>query len=158
MPNFRKILPLAVGVAGLLAFDRLFKSIALYLDGRPPLVLCPNFFYFEFAANNGIAFSLPLSGWWLNGSIILILCALAVWLIQEAQTNAPSQKIFFLLLVIGGAASNLADRWLYVYVVDYLFLRYFTVFNLADAMIVAGVLGLSIWQWHSRRGQKKLPA
>jgi len=46
------------------------------------------------------------------------------------------------LAVILGAAGNLFDRLKYGYVVDYLDLKYFTAFNLADVMIVAGVIYL----------------
>ena len=49
-----------------------------------------------------------------------------------------------LFAIIMGAASNLFDRLKYGYVIDYLDLKYFTVFNLADAMIIFGVAILLI--------------
>ena len=54
-------------------------------------------------------------------------------------------KAWLLLAIIFGAISNLFDRIKYGYVIDYLDLKYFTVFNLADVMIVGGVIGLG-WQ------------
>jgi lipoprotein signal peptidase len=46
--------------------------------------------------------------------------------------------------IILGATSNLADRFQYGYVIDYFDLKYFTVFNLADVLIVGGTIGL-LW-------------
>ncbi len=42
--------------------------------------------------------------------------------------------------MITGAISNIIDRLSYGYVIDYLSLRYFTVFNLADVMISSGAI------------------
>ena len=42
-------------------------------------------------------------------------------------------------LVIGGSISNLADRVRLGYVTDFLDLRYWPAFNLADSFIVIGV-------------------
>jgi signal peptidase II len=43
-----------------------------------------------------------------------------------------------LLFIIFGAISNLVDRLKFGYVIDYIDIKYFTVFNLADIMIVVG--------------------
>lgn len=54
---------------------------------------------------------------------------------------------FFLILT--GAMSNLYDRLLYGFVIDYIDLKYFTVFNIADVMICGGVTWLLlqvIWE------------
>ena len=45
-------------------------------------------------------------------------------------------------LVIGGSVSNLLDRVRLGYVTDFLDLRYWPAFNLADSFIVIGVLVL----------------
>jgi signal peptidase II len=43
-------------------------------------------------------------------------------------------------LILGGASSNLLDRIVYGYVIDYIDLRIWPVFNLSDAGISVGVL------------------
>ncbi|MBU1778489.1 signal peptidase II, partial [Patescibacteria group bacterium] len=47
-----------------------------------------------------------------------------------------------MFFIIFGAISNLTDRLEYGYVIDYFSLKYFTIFNLADVMIVIGVFCL----------------
>ena len=43
-------------------------------------------------------------------------------------------------LIIAGAFSNLLDRFFYGAVIDYWQMRNFNIFNLADIMIVAGLI------------------
>jgi signal peptidase II len=54
-------------------------------------------------------------------------------------------------MVVGGAAGNLADRVRYGYVVDFVELPYWPIFNLADACIVAGGVLLALGSWRSDR-------
>jgi signal peptidase II len=49
---------------------------------------------------------------------------------------------FALFLAFLGAFSNLYDRLHYGYVIDYFDLKYFTVFNLSDVMIIIGIFGV----------------
>lgn len=119
-----------------IAFDRVLKGIALGLN---PLDVSDSFFSFTFVRNYNIAFSIPLAGPYLNwviGAIIMLL----LYYVIEFYREGREKEFFFLLAVIFGAISNLYDRLNYGYVVDYLSVRYFTVFNIADAMIVLGVI------------------
>jgi len=65
--------------------------------------------------------------------------------------KGEEKNAMYLFLVILGALSNLLDRLKFGYVVDYLDLRYFTVFNLADVMIVGG--GVLILRELAKKGQ-----
>ena len=73
--------------------------------------------------------------------IIVILLITVILFIRKSQFPIPGLTVFLVL----GAASNLYDRLKYEYVIDYIDLKWFTVFNLADSMIVVGA-GLLIWQ------------
>jgi len=53
-------------------------------------------------------------------------------------------QTFGLLLILSGAVSNLADRMHFGCVVDFIDLKFWPVFNLADVFITAGVIILSI--------------
>ena len=101
--------------------------------------------------NTGISFSLfhqtgPLGQWALLGVKIIAVVLLWVWL---AHAGARLTALA-LGLIIGGAIGNAIDRVLHGAVVDFVLFHITTatwtfrwyVFNLADAAIVAGVVGL----------------
>ena len=125
-----------------IALDRFLKFLAVNgFFNRQPSVF-NDFFKLNFAGNYNIAFSLPLAGWWLNIVIILIVFALIYNLLYYAKKNDYA-KFYLLFLIAFGAISNLFDRFKYGFVIDYFDLKYFTIFNLADVMIVGGVILLA---------------
>jgi len=125
----------------LLITDRFFKTMAINGMLDQPINCLGNILKLFFTKNYFIAFSLPIGN--ITASIIstAIICLLLVsiaYCVKKQNTTAT----WFLLFIVIGAASNLLDRIKYGYVIDYLDLKYFTVFNLADALIILGVLGL----------------
>src|SRR5213075_2436646 len=83
--------------------------------------------------NSGIAFGLFASA----TALVILLTALAVvWMLVFFARSGARHPVLpvSLGLVIGGSLSNLLD-----YVTDFLDLRYWPAFNLADSFIVIGV-------------------
>ncbi len=118
--------------------DRIFKYFALsYWEARQ-INIIGDIFKLDLAKNSGIAFSIPFSGLILNIGIFLIIVIIAIVLAKliKKKENLPAFGLTFLLF---GAISNMADRLVYGFVIDYFNLKWFTVFNLADVMIVGGV-------------------
>jgi signal peptidase II len=132
----------AVALAALLA-DQLTKHIVasrLSLDERLH-VLGP--FSIHHVQNSGIAFGLFASA----TSIVIVATGIAVvWmLVFFARSGARHPVLPVALgLVIGGSVSNLIDRVRLGHVTDFLDLRYWPAFNLADSFIVVGV-GILLW-------------
>jgi signal peptidase II len=124
------------------SFDRLLKLLAVNGFFHPPIRLISDIFNLNFTANENISFSLPLRGTGVTFLISAIVIALLYALIYYIRTK-EQDKAALLLVVFFGAMSNLVDRFKYGFVIDYLDLKYFTVFNLADAMIVIGVFCLA---------------
>lgn len=118
--------------------DRFLKILALIYQGRP-FNLIGEILKFEFKGNYYIAFSLPLAGLALEVLLILIILILILAGLSYWFKHKDNELISLFLIVLG-AGSNLFDRLKYGYVIDYFDLKYFTVFNLADAMIVVGVI------------------
>jgi signal peptidase II len=88
--------------------------------------------------NSGIAFGLFASA----TAVVTALTAIAVaWmLIYFARSGARHPVLPVALgLLIGGSTSNLIDRIRLGHVTDFLDLRYWPAFNLADSFIVIGV-------------------
>lgn len=144
------------------ALDRSLKTLCLKGFFDQPHYLIPNIFSLNYAKNYGIAFSLPLSGPILTiviGLIILIL--LAYWLKMFKLRSMPNDKcqminasFYALTILIIGAILNFTDRIRYGFVIDYFDLKYFTVFNLADIMIVCAVADLLILSSKKYEGRK----
>lgn len=127
-----------------IAWDRFFKYLALNYFYDSPVNLIGQILNFQLNKNYYIAFSLPVSGVYLNIFISMILAVLAF---VFAYLLKKENYIFAILvfLLICGAASNFYDRIRYGFVVDYFDLRYFTIFNLADNMIVFSII-LIAWK------------
>ena len=136
MISTKKMLALFCANIFFIVLDRILKNIASGLD---PVHVSDAFFSFAFVKNYNIAFSIPIGGPFLNLAIIAIVLLL-LYQAFELYRKDKSREFFFLLLVVFGAISNLYDRLQFGYVIDYLSVRHFTVFNAADAMIVIGVL------------------
>ena len=114
-----------------------------------------SFFNIVRAHNTGAAFSmLAGAGGWQHWFFIVLALAVAGFIVWLLRSHA-GQTLFALSLslILGGAVGNVADRLQHGYVVDFLdfhwswlsglFYRgHFPAFNLADAAITAGAIGL----------------
>ena len=115
--------------------DRYLKILAVNMS--EDLVLIKNLLSFSFFPNENISFSIPIKGVFLK-TILLILIILIIFNIFLSIKN--NKKINFIAWwsIFLGAVSNFWDRVVFSYVVDYLDLRFFTVFNLSDVLIFFG--------------------
>lgn len=120
--------------------DRYLKTIALTSKSK---TLISNLLDFNFVPNYKIAFSLPISGPWLSVLIGGVIVAIFYYLFLNHKHLKRLEFISFFGILLG-AISNLIDRLSYGFVIDYLDLRWFTIFNLADAMISIGSIILFI--------------
>jgi signal peptidase II len=89
--------------------------------------------------NSGIAFGLFASA----TAVVAFLTAIAVgWMLVFFARSGARHPILptALGLLIGGSLSNLVDRVRLGHVTDFIDLRYWPAFNLADSFIVVGVV------------------
>ncbi len=129
-------LTLYAAISGLLfCLDQYLKSIARAHPSATYYVLRP-YLGWQYFANSGVAFSLPLPHMVALIFTPIILTALFILLFR--YKNQP--KFFFgLTLILAGALSNYLDRLFFGVTIDYL--RIFTgIINLADLMITSGVI------------------
>ena len=145
-----KNIAVAFGIAIFFMADRGLKVLAQNLDPGTYFRLVGDWFLFRFTPNPYISFSLPFSGILLNITILLIIIGLIYYIFylilnKKNQSLTISERkitIIILTIILFGAISNILDRLIYGYVIDYLELKYFTVFNIGDIMISGGVLVL----------------
>ncbi len=95
-------------------------------------------FFITYVRNTGAAFGLLAN----QHLIIIIAILVAISAIIFYYTHPPFQTRWFsasLGLLLGGAIGNLIDRFRFGYVVDFLDIRVWPVFNVADSAITVGV-------------------
>ena len=132
-----------------LALDQASKLYLLFgyeLPLKEPLVLTP-FLELIVVWNRGISYGLfqqdtELGRWALLAISIAAAIGLSVWM-----ARTPSRLLAAALgLIVGGAIGNAIDRVAYGAVFDFVHFHVgsfsWYVFNVADAAIVAGVIGL----------------
>lgn len=123
----------------LLVLDR-----ALKLSAQQGLTEGRSFFGFypriTLHKNYGLAFDLPIARLALIIVIVIILIGFMLWIIRAWQT-APRTRNALAFVVIG-ATSNLFDRIVFGFVIDTIEIFPRSVWNVADIMIVLGLLML----------------
>ena len=94
---------------------------------------------FVYTHNSALAFSLPAPAWILTGAIPVITFVFMVLALQAAWRGRYQGACGYGLLA-AGALSNVLDRFFYGGVIDYIQFWIVPVFNLADMMIIVGLL------------------
>jgi len=119
--------------------DRSLKKIAL--EGVTKEIY---FFNFYLSTNPNIALGIPLRGIFFYFLLTIIFFWVVLKLIKSYQQK-NLVNVSCLMLILVGAFSNLLDRWKNGFVIDYFDMPFIAVFNIADLMILVGIIIL-IWQ------------
>jgi signal peptidase II len=127
----------AIALAAVAA-DQLTKAVVtshLMLNEGDHIV---GIFWIHHVQNSGIAFGLFSSA---TAAVIALTTIAVGWMLFFFARSGARHPVLpvALGLVIGGSLSNLLDRVRLGYVTDFLDLRYWPSFNLADSFIVIGV-------------------
>ena len=133
---WNRIWPWALAAA-VFAADRATKMFA----GRIPAdgtVLVPGVVGLRYTENRGIAFSMLSGRPWLLGVFSLLAIAAAFLYLRKKEIRPLSMA--GLMMMLGGAAGNMVDRFVTGYVpdmIEFLFVR-FAIFNVADVFLCTG--------------------
>jgi signal peptidase II len=130
-----------------LALDRITKGwVEATLRDQPPIEVIPKVLRLVYTTNSGGAFGLGQSAPWLfaGATIVVSLVIVAVSFRVTSRLVAVG-----LGLVLAGALGNLADRalngpGLTGRVTDFIDIRVWPIFNIADMSIVVGAILLAI--------------
>ena len=104
--------------------------------------------------NTGIAFGLFPNSTALIAFLTAVAVAWMIWFFARSGSRHPVLPTA-LGLLIGGSVSNLADRIRIGHVTDFLDVRYWPAFNLADGFICVGVLILLLTLVRSDREPRR---
>lgn len=138
---------LVIALLAAFALDRLTKWWALaVLRKEGTIQVIPNIFHLTFTINSGAAFSI-LSG--KNAFLIFLsLCVILFIIYSYFRLPASRTTSIAVGLILGGAVSNLMDRFLLSGIVDFLDFRIWPIFNVADSAISIGVvLIIAYYAW-----------
>jgi signal peptidase II len=131
-----------VALAGL-ALDQFTKYLILHhlaYGQRIPM----GFFDITHVHNMGAAFGMLQNAGYLFVVIAVVVLA-GLFASMHRIREAEPLVVVALALIAGGTVGNLIDRLRFHYVVDFIDLRWWPVFNVADSCICIGV-GLLVWK------------
>lgn len=153
--------PTILGVSAIIfALDQMSKFLVLkhiplggawdYLPGLAPL------FRITFITNTGAAFGiLPQMG-----SLLMVVAVVVIIAITFFYRLLPTENVWArvaLGLQLGGAMGNFWDRVTHGYVVDFIDISFWPIFNIADVSIVIGVAILAYFLWQETPETEKPP-
>ncbi len=130
-----------ISIVGLfILIDQVVKLFAMKI--QEPIVLIPNFLQLDYVKNYGVAWSM-----FNNKTIFIIIFSIVAIAYLFYILNQYREHLiihFGILMMIGGAFGNVLDRIFRGFVVDYvdvvIFGYDFPVFNIADMLLVCGVI------------------
>lgn len=159
LPRHGSALPTILGIAVIVfALDQAAKllvvqNIPLYQSWS----LFPNLarlFRFTFITNTGAAFGMfPQLGGVFMVVAIVVIAAIVVF-----YHHLPTADLWVrvsLGMQLGGALGNLVDRIIRGYVVDFVDIGFWPIFNLADLSIVLGVSILAYYLWNEENSSDR---
>lgn len=141
--NWRQTTLINLSVFCLFVIDRVLKIYFKKFSASREFFIFGDWLKLKFTANAGIAFGIPFD-FYLLGIIYVAVILFLIFYSVGLYRRGRSGLIFCAALMVAGAASNFLDRLYFGSVIDYIDLKYYSVFNLADAMIFLGVVGL-LW-------------
>lgn len=122
----------------IVVLDQATKAVVITKLAHSSVKLVDGAVLLELTRNTGAAFS-TFPGGGLAFTIIAVLVSVSIILFYRRAAERSRLLAVALGLVLGGAVGNLIDRVRLGYVVDFIDLRWWPVFNLADSAIVVGV-------------------
>jgi signal peptidase II len=142
-----------LGISGTtVLLDQLTKAVVTSSLAHSSVELLGGAVLLDLTRNTGAAFSTFPGGGLAFTIIAVVVCGGIVLFYRQAAGDSRLLAVA-LGLVLGGAAGNLTDRVRLGYVVDFIDLRWWPVFNLADSAIVIGVALLLLRSFLSDRSR-----
>jgi len=129
-------------IAAIAAFvlDQLVKHgiVTAFAPGESRIAI-PRLLYWTFVENRRGAFGLFGNHAWVLVAMALVVLAVFWFAFKDAAKRSYLVQIAF-GGIVGGAVGNIVDRFHYGFVVDFIDLRWWPVFNVADSCISVGVV------------------
>ncbi len=148
MKTKKEYYDLAIIVVVIFFLDRLTKLLVINNIALNESIEVTNFFSLTYWTNTGIAF-----GFFQNANIVLTLVTIVVigvicyyfkYLTKTKLSTVATS------LILGGAFGNLADRFIYGAVIDFINFHFWPAFNVADSAVTIGGILLAWTLWREK--------
>jgi len=129
---------ISLGIIALGIFlDQLTKELAVkHLAGKPSIKIIGDFLKLSYTENRGMAFSLLSDARWVFMSVsTLAIAAMLFYLLFAKKTPLYSVSV---AIITSGGIGNMIDRVKLEYVIDFVSVKHFAVFNFADSLVTVG--------------------
>lgn len=138
----KKVLLIILGII-IILLDQITKVI---LTGRNVAII-PNILNFTYTENTGVAFGIGSSNIFMVIVLNIIILGIIIKFVKEQQEQIDLKILIPLILILAGGVSNLADRLLRGFVVDFIDINLFNFpnFNIADIAITLGIVSIIIY-------------
>lgn len=144
MSSPRSNLILFLIISGAAIFSDQLTKYLITLSDRQPIVLGHPVFQLVYQENRLAAFSLPIGGVLLSIIVAILILGFSLFIWRSLNWQQPLTAIVS-ALILGGAISNLVDRVFLGYVIDFIKIWLYPIFNLADIFISLGIFILLIF-------------
>ncbi len=128
----------------IIAFDQITKLLAKkHLLGNAAVTFIKGVVQFNYAENQGMAFSMFSGARWAFVALTAVVCIGA--LVMMFKNKIPSLWAYWSIgVIVAGGLGNLIDRIIYGYVVDFIEPTFvnFAIFNIADSAVTLGTISL----------------
>lgn len=132
-------------VGGVFLCDRWSKS---FFSSQPAVAWpIPHVIETTHHFNHGFIANIPSPDLFIIG-IMLSAIILVCWAMVVSFSRGDAARTMALSMILAGALGNLTDRILYGYVFDWLLLLNWSIVNLADIAIAAGIVWLLLDRRH----------
>ncbi len=150
--NSKKMAFLYIVAIFFISFDRFLK---VFFSKSPKIIeLIPDFLKLQYAENYYMAFSIPISPTFIKYLSLVLALSIVYFFLKSLKKHIILINISLFTLILG-SFSNIYDRFTHGFVIDYINLKYFSIFNIADSMIFVSVSLLAYYIYTIDKKSKK---
>lgn len=132
----------------LVVMDQIVKVVVSTKLYNSTISLIPHVLNLTYVQNTGAAFGIGSNSTSMFIAVNIVIIGLIAYFIYSKKEEISNSILIALYLIIAGGISNLIDRIIRGFVIDYidiLQLIKYPVFNLADVFIVMGCIVIAIY-------------
>lgn len=133
--NYKNFYSIAL-ILSLLVIDIMSKQMSVIFLKDNNITIIKDIFQLKLAFNDGIAFSIPFKG----NIMILFTIFILSFILYIRLNEYDAINIIAFDIILAGGIGNLLERIFYGYVVDFISILSFPIFNFADIYVVCGFL------------------